>query len=225
MTLVSYLGQALVTVLTSEDLQGVVASGLGRLPHLGVSSRVSHAKTRARGCTPPAPLTDHPGSRWPSWRACSGRTSRAGARCRRVARRTPSPAAARLAASRSPRPTRCTSCTPPAPRLGLRAWSATTEATRSRCGGAWKASTISIPARCSGPPPTWAGPSGIPTPSTLRCWPGARPCCTRASRWAPPTSARSGGSSPSTGQGAVHRADRVPGDQEGGPGRQAGPRA
>ena len=54
------------------------------------------------------------------------------------------------------------------------------------------------PARCSGPPPTWAGWSGTPTSSTRRCWPGAPRCCTRASRWAPRTRARSGGWSPST---------------------------
>ena len=43
--------------------------------------------------------------------------------------------------------------------------------------------------------------------------------CTRASRSAPRTPARSGGSCAEHGvQGAVHRADRVPGDQEGGPG-------
>ena len=59
-------------------------------------------------------------------------------------------------------------------------------------------STTPGPARCSGPPPTWAGWSATPTSSTRRCWPGAPPCCTRASRSAPPTPARSGGSSPST---------------------------
>ena len=61
-----------------------------------------------------------------------------------------------------------------------------------------RTSTTPSRARCSGPPPTWAGWSGTPTSSTPRCWPDARPCCTRASRWAPRTRARSGGSSPST---------------------------
>ena len=73
------------------------------------------------------------------------------------------------------------------------------------------------PGESSGPPPTSAGSSATPTSSTRRCWPARPPCSTRASRSARPTPARSGGSSPSTGQGAVHRADRDPGDQEGGP--------
>ena len=46
----------------------------------------------------------------------------------------------------------------------------------------------------------------------------ARPCSTRASRWARRTPARSGGWSREHGVSrAVHRADRDPGDQEGGP--------
>ena len=104
----------------------------------------------------------------------------------------------RPTACRWRRPTRCTSCTPRAPRPGPRAWCGTTAGTRSRCAGACRPSTTPIPARCSGPPPTWAGWSGTPTSSTRRCWPGAPPCCTRASRSAPRTRARSGGWWPST---------------------------
>ena len=48
-------------------------------------------------------------------------------------RRWPGPS--RPTACRSRRPTRCTSCTPRAPRPGPRAWSGTTAATRWRCGG------------------------------------------------------------------------------------------
>ena len=47
-------------------------------------------------------------------------------------RQTPS----RPTACRWRRPTRCTSCTPRAPRPGPRAWSGTTAGTRSRCAGA-----------------------------------------------------------------------------------------
>ena len=83
-------------------------------------------------------------------------------------------------------------------------------------------STTSARATCGGRPPTSAGSSATPTSSTRRCWPARRRCSTRASRSARRTPARSGGSSREHGvQGAVHRADRDPGDQEGGPGRRA----
>jgi propionyl-CoA synthetase len=42
-------------------------------------------------------------------------------------------------------------------------------ARHKRCAGAWPTSTTSSPARCTGPLPTWAGWSAIPTSSTLRC--------------------------------------------------------
>ena len=68
-------------------------------------------------------------------------------------------------------------------------------------------------ARCSGPPPTSAGWSATPTSSTRRCWPAHhRAVRGQAGRHAG-RRARSGGSIAEHGvQGAVHRADRVPGD-------------
>jgi propionyl-CoA synthetase len=51
--------------------------------------------------------------------------------------------------------------------------------------------------------------------------PAARLCCSRASRSARPMPAPSGASRAAWREGAVHRADRVPRHQEGGPGRRA----
>ena len=85
----------------------------------------------------------------PSWRRAATSTGP-----RRVAARR----AGRLRAGRRP-PTRSTSSTPRAPPGGPRASCATTAATPSRCGGAWRTSTTSARARCSGRPPTSAGSS------------------------------------------------------------------
>ena len=111
----------------------------------------------------------------------------------------PAPADPARVRRRSRRPTRSTSSTRPARPASRRASSATTAATRSRWPGRCRTSTTSTPARCGGPPPTSAGSSATPTSSTRRCLPAPRPCSTRASRSAPRTPARSGGSSPSTG--------------------------
>ena len=72
-------------------------------------------------------------------------------------------------------------------------------ATPSRSSGAWRASTASGPARCTGRPRTSAGWSGTPTSSTPRSSRAAPPSSTRASRWARPTPGRSGACAPSTG--------------------------
>ena len=96
-------------------------------------------------------------------------------------------------ACRSRPPTRSTCSTPPAPPASPRASCATTAGTRSR----WPGRCANIydigPATSSGPPPTSAGWSATPTSSTRRCSSARPPCSTRASRWAPPTPARSGG--------------------------------
>ena len=54
------------------------------------------------------------------------------------------------------------------------------------------------PGRSSGPPPTSAGSSAIPTSSMRRCWPATRPSCSRASRSAHRMRASIGASSSST---------------------------
>ena len=77
-------------------------------------------------------------------------------------------------------------------------------------------------ARCSGRPPTSAGWSAIPTSSTRRCCTAAPRSSTRASRSARPTPAPSGASiAEHRRRRAVHRADRLPRDQEGGSRRRA----
>ena len=108
------------------------------------------------------------------------------------------PARIPSAVYRSRRPTRCTSSTPPAPRVSRRASSATTAAmqlpSRGRCA------TSSTPPResATGPPPTSAGSSATRTSSTGRCSRAARPSSTKGSRWGRPTRVRSGGWSRST---------------------------
>ena len=67
-------------------------------------------------------------------------------------------------------------------------------------------STASNPARCSGPPPTSAGWSAIPTSSTRRSCTAAPRSSTRASRSARPMRARSGGSSRSTASSTLFTA-------------------
>ena len=94
---------------------------------------------------------------------------------------------------RSHPPTRCTSSTPPAPPASPRGSSATTAAMRSRPRGRCGRCTTPVRATSSGRRRTSAGRSVTPTPCMPRCWPGAPASCTKASRWAPPMPARSGG--------------------------------
>ena len=67
------------------------------------------------------------------------------------------------------RPIRSISSTPPARPASPRASCATMAAMPSRSTGAWRMSTTSSRARCSGPPPMSAGSSAIPTSSMARC--------------------------------------------------------
>ncbi len=82
-----------------------------------------------------------------------------------------------------------TSGTPACPKVLC----ATMVATRSLSSGRWSTSMEFVPATCSGPRRTSAGPWGIPTPCTGRCSMDAPPSCTRASRSARPIRASSGG--------------------------------
>ncbi len=108
-------------------------------------------------------------------------------------RRRARPPASGRPAPTSQRPIRSTSSTPRARPACRRGWCATSAATSSRSSGPCRRSTTSSPARPTGPPPTSAGWSAIPTSSTRRCCTAARPCSTKASRSARPTRARSGG--------------------------------
>ena len=76
-------------------------------------------------------------------------------------------------------------------------------------------------ATCAGPPPTSAGSSATPTSSTRRCWPAATTVLYEGKPVGTPDAGRVlAGDRRARGEGAVHRADRDPGDQEGGPGRR-----
>ena len=83
-------------------------------------------------------------------------------------------------------------------------------------------------ATCGSPPPTSAGSSATPTSSTRRCSTGAHHRAVRgqAGRHARRGRVLAGRSREHGVKAHVHRADRLPGDQEGGPGRRAdgGPR-
>ncbi|MEZ5193184.1 MAG: AMP-binding protein [Nocardioides sp.] len=98
-----------------------------------------------------------------------------------------------------------------------RASCATTAATPSRWLGRCRTSTAAGPVTPGGRPPTWAGWSATPTSSTARSSTARRRCSTR-SRWRHAGRRRVlAGDQRARGQGAVHGADRDPGDQEGGP--------
>ena len=121
-------------------------------------------------------------------------------------------------ASRSRRPIRSTSSTPRARPVSPRASCATTAATRSRCAGAWSTSTTSRPARCTGPPPTSAGWSAT---RYIVYAPLLNGCTTIVYEGKPvgtPDRRRLLAGDRAARRGLpVHRADRVPRDQEGGP--------
>ena len=74
--------------------------------------------------------------------------------------------------------------------------------------------------RPSGPPRTSAGSSATPTSCTRRSSPAA-PSSTRASRWDPGRRRLLARGLAARGEGPLHGADGVPGDQEGGPRRRA----
>lgn len=69
---------------------------------------------------------------------------------------------------------------------------ATTAGMPWRCNGRCMPSTTCGRAKSTGPLPTSDGSWDIPTSSTVRCCMVARLCCTKASRWVPPTPVRSG---------------------------------
>jgi propionyl-CoA synthetase len=93
--------------------------------------------------------------------------------------------------------------------------------TPSRCAGRCRTSSASGPATCSGRPATWAGSSGhsyiVYAPAAQRGDDGA--LRGQAGRHARRRRVLAGGRA-APGERAVHRADRVPGDQEGGPGAE-----
>ena len=133
--------------------------------------------------------------------------------------RPPTPAPS---ASRSRRPTRSTSSTPPARPGSPRASSATTAATRSRCAGRWRTSTASRPGE------TWFTASDVG-------WVVGHSYIVYAPLLTGATTVLYEGKpvgTPDAGAfwrviaeygvvGDVHRADRLPRDQEGGPRRRA----
>ena len=127
----------------------------------------------------------------------------------------------RPSACRWPPPTRSTSSTPPAPPAGRRASCATTAGTRSRCAGAWRTSTTSHPGEVF-----WAASDvgWVVGHSYIVYAPLLHRRHDRAVRGQAGRHARRGrvlaGRRRARGERAVHRADRVPGDQEGGPGRR-----
>ena len=129
----------------------------------------------------------------------------------------------RRCVARSRPPTRSTCSTPRAPPASPRAWCATTAATPSRCAGRCRTSTASQPGEVVlGRLRRRLGRRATPTSSTRRCCRAAPPCSTRASRSARRTPGAFWRVVAEHGvRSAVHRADRVPRDQEGGPAGRA----
>ena len=132
----------------------------------------------------------------------------------------------RPGASRSRRPTRSTSSTPPAPPAGPRASCATTAATRWRCAGRWR-NIFDV-----GPGEVWwtASDVGWVVGHSYIVYAPLLAGCTTVLYEGKPVGTPDAGAfwrvvAEHGVSRAVHRADRDPGDQEGGPGRRADGRA